>query len=490
MVTEPHTISEPYDIKLEENSPFNWISITIQEVANEGCRLEGNVYASKARRVRKELEKCKWNVVRIGDEFIKDAFYLGRFKRIYVDNKSSGIPFILPSQITDISPKAVKFISPRTNFDIESTKVKRGQVLLTRSGTIGVVSYVSKTLENQSLSDDVIRIETRDDYPGFIYAYLKSPIGRLLIETNFYGAVIKHIEPEHLNNILIPNPPPILKQEIHNLIEKSFESRDESNNLMDEARAMLKNALKLSDLEILKGEANLFDKSVGFQNYSVPLSQLENRLDGSYHIPTVRVIEQRLRQNAQEVTNLGDNRLTKSIILPGRFKRVYVSEGNGVAFFGGKQLYHLDPANKKYLSSLHHAERIKRELTLYENMTLITSSGTIGKVTIVPEHWEGWTANQHIIRVVPAKKDIAGYIYAWLSSDYAYPLITRFTYGAVVDEIDNKHVSRISVPLLQDYDLQRKINDKVLESNQKRADAYYLEQKALNILNEKVIGAR
>ena len=101
---------------------------------------------------------------------------------------------------------------------------------------------------------------------------------------------------------------------------------------------MLKNALKLSDLEILKGEANLFDKSVGFQNYSVPLSQLENRLDGSYHIPTVRVIEQRLRQNAQEVTNLGDNRLTKSIILPGRFKRVYVSEGNGVAFFGGKQL--------------------------------------------------------------------------------------------------------------------------------------------------------
>ncbi len=488
MVIKTRPISQPYEIEKEETPPFKWTSIAIQEFIEKDYRLDAIVYGLEGRSARKDLEKCKWDVVSFGDGFIKDAFYLGRFKRVYVD-ENNGIPFILPSQITEIYPKAVKFISPKTKINIESTRVKRGQILLTRSGTIGIVSFVSKTLENQSLSDDVIRIEAKS-YPGFIYAYLKSPIGRLLIETNNYGAVVKHIEPAHLNNIPIPNPPPILKQEIHNLIEESFRLRDESNDLMDDAQAMLKEALNLPDIEKLKSKARLFGKGVSFDSYSILLNALDNRFDGSYHIPIVQVIEQHLRKNAKEVTHIGDSRIAQSVILPGRFKRVYVQEGNGIVFFGGKQLYELDPVNKKYLSLRHHADRIKNQLVLHENMTLITCSGTIGKVTIALKHWDGWTANQHIIRVVPAQKDISGYLYAWLSSNYAYPLIARFTYGAVVDEIDDNHVSQINIPLLQDDDMQKQINDKVLEANQKRTRAYELEQNALNTLNHKVIYAR
>ena len=89
-----------------------------------------------------------------------------------------------------------------------------------------------------------------------------------MIETNNYGAVIKHIEPQHLNHIPIPNPPPILKQTIHNLIEESFKLRDESNELMDEAQALLKEALQLPDVEELQTEQA--DQKVGILNYFVP----------------------------------------------------------------------------------------------------------------------------------------------------------------------------------------------------------------------------
>ena len=130
------------------------------------------------------------------------------------------------------------------------------------------------------------------------------------------------------------------------------------------------------------------------------------------------------------------------------------------------------------------------ELTLCENMTLITCSGTIAKVTITPKHWEGWTANQHIIRVVPTNDEIAGYLYAWLSSEYAYPLIIRYIYGAVVDEINDEQVSKVIVPLLHDQKVQREINDIVLEANRKWMEAYNLEQEALRVLDEKVIYAR
>ena len=51
-------------------------------------------------------------------------------------------------------------------------------------------------------------------------------------------------------------------------------------------------------------------------------------------------------------------------------------------------------------------------------------------------------------------------------------------------------VSEIVVPLLRDKNVQQKINDTVLEANQKRTEAYNLEQEALRMLDKKVIYAR
>ena len=488
MVAQPSLSIQTAENQETQSSGLKWTTIVVREVVEKDYRLEASTYSIEGRQVRKDLEQCKWDVVRL-NVFIEDAFYLGRFKRIYIEERDGGIPLLLPSQITDIYPKGGKFISPKTDVDIESTRVKYGQVLLTRSGTIGVVSYVSRTLETQVLSDDVIRIEI-SEYPGYVYAFFKSRIGRLLVNTNNYGAVVEHIEPEHLNHIPIPDPSPLLKQTIHKLIEESFELRDDSNDLMDAAQALLKRALDLPDIEKLHAQAKQIDQKTGMLNYSVPLSELDNRLDGSYHVPVVQAIERHLEKTAKEIVKVGDRRISESVILPGRFKRVYVEEDKGVVFFGGKQIYELDPGNKKYLSLSRHGDRIKRQLTLRENTTLITCSGTIGRVTIVPKHWDGWTANQHIIRIVPANNEIAGYLYAWLSSDYAYPIINRYIYGAVVDEIDDKQVSDMVIPLLRDGNIQQEINNKVLEANKKRAEAYELEQEALIVLNEQVIYAQ
>lgn len=95
-----------------------------------------------------------------------------------------------------------------------------------------------------------------------------------------------------------------------------------------------------------------------------------------------------------------------------------------------------------------------------------------------------------IIRLVPASREISGYLYAWLSSDYAYELIHRFAYGAVVRHLEKEHISQVSVPLLRDEDMRQEINNTVLEANRKRTEVYNLEQKALTVLDEKVIYAR
>lgn len=471
----------------ETPQQFKWATVSLVEVLAAGGRLEASVFNIEGRQAREILQRCKWPVKAMtGVNGLATVYHCKRFKRVYVNR--SDYPIYQPSQINELDPKPADYISIKTKTDISGLRVQKNQILMTCSGTIGHCTIVGNTLDNRIFSHDLLRINAiNPNEVGYLYAFLKSKTGRTLINTNDYGAVVSHIEPEHLAQIPAPDPSPILKQQIHDLIMSSYRLRDESNILMDEAQALLKSALKLPNIADIK--PTYFDSTADLQNFSVNLSSLDGRMEASYHSPIVDSIQHLLATNAKEVVTVGDSRVSKSIILPGRFKRVYVGEGQGVTFFGGKQILELDPSTKKYLSLTHHAGRIKGQLTLHENMTLITSSGTIGKVNIVPRHWDGWTANQHIIRVVPANSSIAGYAYAWLASDYAYPLIHRFTYGAVVDEIDDFHVAAVPFPFLDDADMQNTINDKVLEANRKRFEAYELEQKALKIMDEKVIFA-
>ena len=284
--------------------------------------------------------------------------------------------------------------------------------------------------------------------------------------------------------IPIPKAPESIINRIDSLIINSYRLRDESNELLKTANELMVRELSLPPIETwMKNTSSV-------NAFSVKLSRLDGRVDASYHVPVIDTIIGHLQQYAAEVTTIADARICKAVILPGRFKRVYVEEGEGHVLIGGKQINELDPSNKKYLSRVKHDKQISNELVLSEGATLITRSGTIGKVALVPKHWEHWVASEHIIRVVPANQEIAGYLNVFLASDYGYHLITRFTYGSVVDEIDDNHVRQIPIPLLKNHATQKQINDLALEANQKRYEAYCLEQEALRIMNEEVILAK
>ena len=470
---------------------LKWCNVSLSEVMNFDNRIEASVFKIEAKNAREQLHNSQYNrflkPLSGKDAFASEVFYPNRFKRIYINKSSDSIDFYLPSQLNEIYPKASKYISALTKTDFDKLRAKYNTILMTRSGTIGNCTYVSKTLENKIFSDDVIRIQMNNKFDsGYVYAFLKTDIGQLLVTTNNYGSVVSHIEPVHLENIFIPNPPEELKKEIHNLVVKSYDLRDESNDLIDEAEKLLLDELKLPPLEDFKPK--YFDKTKDIRNYEVSLSNLNNRFDGSYHIPLVDCIKEHLSKYAESVTTIGDKNVSEDIILPGRFARTYVEEGQGTLFFGGKQLLELYPTTKKYLSTSIHSKRINEQLYIKENMILVTCSGTIGRVNIAPKHWENWAINQHVLRIV-SNNSIAGYIFSWLNSEYGKVIINRNIYGSVVDEITDKHLSTVMIPLLHNKAVQTRINDLVLEANKKRYEAYTFEQQAIKTVNEKVIYA-
>jgi len=477
-------------IELPEED-LRWCSISLREAIQRESRLKAAVFDIEGRHARELLEECKWPVVTVaGKNGLAKAFHFSRFKRAWVEH--SEYPIYQPGQINEINPKPSGYLSSITQTNIDELRVSKGQILMTRSGrsgSIGRTTYVSDTLHGRIFSDDLIRIEClKPDTSGYLYAFLRTKTGRTLVKSNEYGAMIPHIEPSHLESVPIPNPSPILKKRIHDLVIRSYALRDESNTLLDKAKCLLYDALKLPPLVELRPRT--FDKTADLRNDTVNLSQLAGRLDASFHAPIIEAIMCSLKKEAAEVTAISDPRISRRVILPGRFARVYVEEGQGIPFFGGKQIYQLDPTDRKYLSLKIHGPRIREQLALEEHMILITCSGTIGKVAFAPKHWEGMAASQHIIRIKPSSVDIAGYLYVFLATDYGRELITRFTYGSAVGEIDAHHVSQVSFPLLKDTSIQAKINSLALEANAKRTEAYHAEQKAIRITNEEVIHAK
>ncbi len=484
MVKGSNALSKRTERVLLPKGDLKWSSVHLSEVFARTLRLEASVFDVEGKHAREVLQQCRYEIVPlVGEGGIASAYHRPRFRRIFVEK--SDLPIYQPSQITEIYPKPHLYISGKTDTDINSLRVRQNQILLTCSGTIGNCTLVSKTLENRIFSHDALRISANNAQDtGYVYAFLRNKIGQVLLRTNNYGAVVQHIEPDHLEYVPIPNPPTHLKYVIHKNIIDSFALRDDSNDLMDEASRLLKEELRLPALESLT-PANF--KKLNLRAFDVKLSKIHGRLEGSFHTPLIDNIMAHLQKHSGFVTTLNDGRISKGIVLPGRFKRVYIDEGQGVTFFGGKQLLELDPTGEKYLSTSKHSERIEGDLRLNQNMILVTRSGTIGKVNIVPKHWVNWIANEHIIRIVPISEAIAGYIFAWLDSDLGYELIHRFTYGSVVDEIDARQIAQVQIPLLKNKRQQDKINDLVLEANEKRYKAYLKEQEAISLINDAVI---
>jgi len=90
---------------------------------------------------------------------------------------------------------------------IDANRVHDGDIVITRSGSIGRVAYIGNHLENAIVSDDLIRVRISDRRLRlYVYNYLQSRYAQDQMSRNEYGAVQQHLEPNHIADLLVPLP--------------------------------------------------------------------------------------------------------------------------------------------------------------------------------------------------------------------------------------------------------------------------------------------
>ena len=132
------------------------------------------------------------------------------------------------------------------------------------------------------------------------------------------------------------------------------------------------------------------------------------------------------------------------------FSRTFVgSADEGVPFLGSSAMLRADLSNLPYLQRAQACSDRLSYLQLQPRMTLISCSGTIGRMVYVrPDMRNTWTS-QHVMKVQPNPDRVQpGYVYAFLSSRFGVPLVVSGTYGSIIQSIQPEHIRDLPVPRL------------------------------------------
>jgi type I restriction enzyme S subunit len=451
-------------------------TIKLSEVFDAGVRLEASAFSIEAHNAVTALEISGLQLIPLYSErgLCQEALNGFRFKRIYVDAEH-GFPFLSSSEIISLRPRVETYLSRKHTKGLNKLLIEKWDILISAYGTVGNIGLASSIFAGKALSENAIRLRANDaDTAGYITAFLRSRYGRPQLTQAACGSVVTYIKPEHLGKILIPNLPPIRQIAIAQLMCKAGEFRDEANRLLDEADRLLHERLNLPYLKSIapSGSASSVAK--------IKASQLMGRLEGSFHNPVAIAAESQLGELSVEVATIGDSRVTKEVRAITRFrKRTYVEKG-GIPLLSSKQIFQIDPVDVKRLAKGAHTKDLP-EIQLQKNMIAVTCSGTIGRVQIIPKYMDNWTANQHANRLLASDDINAGYLYAWLASDYGYSLMTRYAYGSVILEFDRFMLASVPIPL-PEPSIRDEIGNLVLKANQLRDEAWRNEQDAINKL--------
>lgn len=132
----------------------------------------------------------------------------------------------------------------------------------------------------------------------------------------------------------------------------------------------------------------------------------------------------------------------------GRESRSWVDDPDlGVPFLSSSSILAADLSGLPLISK----KQVRRNprFLIKKGWTLITRSGTIGRMVYSRQDMDGLACSEHVMRVVPDESKISpGYLYSFLSSKFGVPLVTSGTYGSIIQSIEPEHIAGLPVPRL------------------------------------------
>ena len=166
-----------------------------------------------------------------------------------------------------------------------------------------------------------------------------------------------------------------------------------------------------------------------------------------------------------------------------QFVRNYLeSREHGVPFMTGSTMQLADLSNLPLLSKRDAHSAKLSYLEIQPGMTLISCSGSIGKMAYARREMKGVWSSQDVLKVVADPDKIeSGYLYAYLSSIFGVPLLVSGTYGSIIQHLEAHQIADLPVPRFGDA-LEHEIHKLVEQAAELRSQATNQINTAKNLL--------
>lgn len=450
---------------------LKWKAVRAAWLEEGGRRLDCNPYMSGALEARDTLDRLPLTE-RLSNVTVR-IFHAGREARLWVDDAAYGVPFMGSSDIRVADFSALPLIAKRQVERNPLFTLGVGWTLITRSGTIGRMAYARPDMEGMACSEHVLRVVPDEERipAGYLYAFLSSRYGVPLVVSGTYGAIIQHIEPEHIAELPIPRFGCGFEQEVAQVIEAAAAER-------------------VAASQHRRAAIELFQAKIGWNDQARPVahapmaSSLLGRMDAFHYSP--RVEAGRAALASHRGVRLGDQVLR--VFEPNRGSRLKVTDPDfGVPFLSSSSVFELSPS-AEYLVSRSLTPHLEG-LLLSNCDVLLPRSGQLGGIigrAVLPLPMNvGQAGSEHLVRVRCHSPSEAAYVWAVLASEPGYWALIGTAFGSSIPSLDSALIAELTVPWLVEADREEigMLASKAVTAQNKGSE---LEAAAVALLEEKI----
>ncbi len=172
-----------------------------------GLRLTASYFLPRDVAAAQALDRSNYETEPLADLCKPDGIFRGPiFKRIPAQDARFGRPYVKPSQLERLNVGIDKYLSHLHGDLLDELALEHGMILVTCSGkSLGKVIFARADLDGLVASHDLIRVCPDPDriHPGYLFAYMSSRIGKVVIRRQIYGTSVVHIGPELLFDLPI-----------------------------------------------------------------------------------------------------------------------------------------------------------------------------------------------------------------------------------------------------------------------------------------------
>ncbi len=467
-------VSPGGQLKVKE-IPSSWMGLN-------GRRLDCGPYMSGAVEAKLRLGELSCRKDRLADLTAghSGGIYNGpQFSRTFVDSPDYGVPFLGTSSMLQADLNNLPLLSKKDAYSkkLAHLRLSVGTTLISCSGTIGRMVYVRPDMEGMWTSQHIMKVVPDPEKipPGYLYAFLSSKFGVPIVTSGTYGAIIQHIEPQHIAALPVPRLGKDVECEVHRLVEQSAKLRTG-------AASSLLAIAKLFDTKLPTGQKACTSPRVS----KISALKIQKRFDAQFHDPLTQAIRDNISKGPYETIG----KYCSGIKLPGIFKRLYANDSaHGVPYFTGASLFHLEPSSKGLLS---RRTALFDEVLLTKNTVLVQAfgqdGGLTGKAVWIGEHLDGTTSTHMLCRLKTPEPIRTAYLFGFLRSELAYQQIKRLTFGGSIPHFDESGIGDVLIPLLDGESGIANIGAVVLAAVGDRDKALACERLARGLVERKIEG--